>query len=91
MEEEEALTIKTTIKGHLLKKLQPQHPASCPNVNDSYHLLTRAWGAGQNLPTEHWPQSPEPPPTHTQRFGIGQTGECPCNTGQQTADHILQT
>ena len=25
---------------------------------------------------------------HTE-FGIGQTGECPCNMGQQTADHIL--
>ena len=27
---------------------------------------------------------------HT-KFGIGQTGEHPCNMGQQTADHILQT
>ena len=24
-------------------------------------------------------------------FGIGQSGECPCNTGPMTAAHILQS
>ena len=78
--------IKSIIKAHQHKKWQLQHPASCPN--DSYHLLT---GGEQvklfRLSTSHNHLNRH---LHT-KFGIGQTGECPCNMGQQTADHILQT
>ena len=46
----------------------------------------------KDIKRKNWPQSVNRLNHHLQtNFGIGQTGECPCNMGQQTADHILQT
>ena len=79
--------IITVIKAHQHDTRHPQHPASCPN--DIYHFLTREeqfkiflLRTGHNRLNHHH--------LHT-TFSIVQTGECPCNMGQQTADHVLPT
>ena len=61
---------------------------SLPKRQLGYHLLTRGeqvkmvrLRTGHNRLNHH---------LHT-KSGTGQTGECPCNMGQQAADHTLQT
>ena len=77
---------KTIIKAQQHKKWKLQHPNY--NPNDSYHLLRRRdqvtvlrLRTGHNRLNHH---------LHT-KFGIGQSGECPCGQGPMTADHILQS
>ena len=61
------------------------HPRYSPS--DSYHLLNRReqvtvfpLRTGHSRLRHH---------LHT-KFGLGPNGECPCNTGHRTPDHILQ-
>jgi hypothetical protein len=77
--------VKTIIKAKQHKKWLQQHPRS--NPNDPYYLLTRAeqvilfrLRTGHNRLNHH---------LYT-KFRIGQTDQCPCQTGSQTTVHLLQ-
>ena len=77
--------IKTIIKAQQGIKWRLQHPKH--NSEDEYHLLGRReqvkifrLRTGHNRLLHHM---------HT-KFGIGQSGECPCGEGPMTTDHILQ-
>ena len=77
---------KTIIKAIQSKKWLSHLPRYSPS--DSYHLHSRRQQVTVfRLRTGHSRLSHHP---HT-KFGIGPNGDCPCNTGQMTPDHILQT
>nr|KAG5696480.1 hypothetical protein BaRGS_016519 [Batillaria attramentaria] len=76
--------IKTIIKVHQGMKWRLQHPKY--NPEDGYHLLGRREQVKLfRLRTGHNRMCH----MHT-KFGIGQSGECPCGEGPMTTDHILQ-
>ena len=78
--------IKTIIKAQQQKQWQLKHPRH--NTNDSYyHLRRKEQVTILRLRTGHCRLRHH---MHT-KFGIGETGECPCGQGQMTADHILQS
>ncbi|PVD18237.1 hypothetical protein C0Q70_21784 [Pomacea canaliculata] len=77
--------VKTIIKAKQHNKWLQQHPRF--NRNDPYYLLTRAeqviifrLRTGHNRLNHH---------LYT-KLRIGQTDQCPCQTGSQTTTHLLQ-
>ena len=77
---------RTIIKAKLQTKWLQQHPRF--NRADSYYLLTRSeqvvifrLRTGHNRLNHHM---------HT-KFGIGQSDQCPCETGSMTTEHLLQS
>ena len=77
---------KTIIKAKLQSKWIQQH--SRYNRTDPYYLLTRQeqvvvfrLRTGHNRLNHH---------LYT-KFRIGRTEQCPCETGSQTAEHLLQS
>ncbi|PVD26822.1 hypothetical protein C0Q70_11969 [Pomacea canaliculata] len=77
--------VKTIIKAKQHNKWLQQHPRF--NRNDPYYLLTRAeqviifrLRTGHNRLNHH---------LYT-KLRIGQTDQCPCQTGSQTTAHLLQ-
>ena len=76
---------KTIIKAKQRKKWAQQHPQF--NPNDPYHLLTRSeqvaifrLRTGHNRLNHHL----------FHKFRIGQSDQCPCQTGSMTTEHLLQ-
>ncbi|KAK7092397.1 hypothetical protein V1264_008145 [Littorina saxatilis] len=77
---------KTIIKAKQHKKWLQQHPHY--NKNDAFHLLTRSeqvlifrLRTGHNRMNHHL----------FTKFRIGQSNQCPCQTGSMTTEHLLQT
>ena len=76
---------KTIIKSLLQRKWHTEHPDY--NKNDAYYNLSRAdqvimlrLRTGHNRLNAHL----------YNKLRIGQTEQCPCNTGPMTTEHLLQ-